>query len=296
MSKLINFWFMKVSRGYSLPMSITNWLVIFSLGILNNGNIFYGILALIGFMFAQMGTNVFDDVIDQILKVPKQKYKSTHLDNGETTIKTILILAIVYFVIAAAIGLFLTIKCGWLIIVLATIGGLIALFYPRANHFALGELAVGLTFGPLLFIGVYYVMTKTITIETIFISIPVVIFTVAVLMAHALMDYDFDKNSNKKTLCILVGSKTKALNLITGLLILAYLLTITLIHLGYLPILAAISLPSAILIIPLYKNLKQYISTTQHATNDFINNFALTRNIGTIYCFALAISIFVTIF
>ena len=296
MERIIKFWFFKVSRGYSLPMCITNWLVIFCLGIQHNGNILFGIIALIGLLFAQMGTNVFDDAIDHWLKVPKQQYKSTYLDNGETNLKTILILAIVYFSIAASIGLFFTIKCGIFVLVLAIIGGLIALIYPKLNNFALGELAVSLTFGPLMFMGVYYVMCNSINPQAILLSIPATIFTVAVLMIHALMDYDFDKKSGKKTLVLLTGSKQNGLNLIYSLLVFAYIFTGYLIFYKHLAIYALASLITIPSLIVLYKKLSQYNNADLHTENDFINNFSYARNIGTIYCLIITATIILKIF
>ncbi|UKI40884.1 MAG: hypothetical protein L6V95_12345 [Candidatus Melainabacteria bacterium] len=66
------FWF-KASRGYSLPMSVISWLIIFVYALkFSNGNIIYGILALIGIAFAHLGTNLFDDYIDFKDNVPKQ--------------------------------------------------------------------------------------------------------------------------------------------------------------------------------------------------------------------------------
>ena len=132
MNKLIDFWFMRVSRGYSLPMSLTNWLVVFTIAFLHGGNVGFGVLALIGFMFAHMGTNVFDDVVDQWLKVPKQKYKSTHFDTGETNIRTVFILAIIYFLFALLIGFFFFWKCGYPVLIIALLGAFIALLYPYA--------------------------------------------------------------------------------------------------------------------------------------------------------------------
>ena len=171
-AEFFKFWFIQVSRGYTLPMSITNWLVVFSLAFFNGGNWLYGILALLGFASAHMGTNVFDDFIDHIKGVPKQKCKTVHIDNGQTNLKAILILALIYFAMALFIGIFLFIKCGWIVLGLAAAGGIIALLYPFSNRFGLGELAVGLTFGPLLFAGVYYVMLGRISVQAMLISRP----------------------------------------------------------------------------------------------------------------------------
>ena len=69
------FWF-KASRGYSLPMSIISWLIIFVYSLkFNSVNILYGIYALVGIIFAHLGTNLFDDYVDFKDNVPKQKYK-----------------------------------------------------------------------------------------------------------------------------------------------------------------------------------------------------------------------------
>ena len=45
-------------------MSIMSWLIVFTYGILNSGNIFNGILALIGMIFVHLATNVLDDFFD----------------------------------------------------------------------------------------------------------------------------------------------------------------------------------------------------------------------------------------
>ncbi len=290
--KWFGLWFMQVSRGYSLPMSLTNWLVVFVLGFTNEGNILYGFLALIGFAFAHMGTNVFDDFVDHLTGVPKQKCKTAHIDNGQTTLRTIFILAGVYFLIALAIGIFLFIKCGWVVLALAFAGGIIALVYPFLNKFALGELAVGLTFGPLLFIGVYFVMTARITLQVLLLSIPVAIFTVGVLMVHALMDYDFDKVSGKKTLCILAGSKIAALNMIFALIVLAFAITLGLIGLEYLPVSSGCVLGLFPIVIVLYKRLGIYITESEHPESSFRKNFALIRNLGTLYCLFITASMY----
>ena len=79
--KKILYWLFTVSRGYSAPMSILNWLVVFVLTIKTeqDANILYGLLGLVGIFFAHLGTNLFDDCIDYFLKIPKQKCKTEYL-------------------------------------------------------------------------------------------------------------------------------------------------------------------------------------------------------------------------
>ena len=55
---------LECSRIFSLPMSILSWLVVFTYSIIDSGNVFYGLLALIGISFAHLGTNLLDDYFD----------------------------------------------------------------------------------------------------------------------------------------------------------------------------------------------------------------------------------------
>ena len=58
-NQFIKLWFVEISRGYTLLMSVCPWLVAFVIGGKNGGNILYGILALIGLVCAHLGTKVF---------------------------------------------------------------------------------------------------------------------------------------------------------------------------------------------------------------------------------------------
>ena len=50
------FW-LKNSRVFTVPMSIFSWLVVFIYAATQGGNVFYGILCLIGICFGQLATN-----------------------------------------------------------------------------------------------------------------------------------------------------------------------------------------------------------------------------------------------
>ena len=55
---------LECSRIFSLPMTIFSWLVVFVFGVIDSGNIFYGLIALLGLCFAHLGTNLIDDFFD----------------------------------------------------------------------------------------------------------------------------------------------------------------------------------------------------------------------------------------
>lgn len=226
---------MECSRIFSLPMTIQSWLVIFVFSLIDSGNILYGILALLGICFAHLGANIFDDYIDYKSLIKQvnfdkneylknsQKTKCRYIICGKLKETDVLGIAISYFAIATFIGLFLFLKCGMGVVQFAFIGGIIALIYPIASRFCLSEVLIGLAFGPVLFGGVYYVMTGTYTSEVFWLSLPIMFITVVLLYIHSVMDFDFDLNEGKKTIANLFNSQLDSLVVLKVLLVLAYI-------------------------------------------------------------------------
>lgn len=283
--KKIFYWFNIVSRGYSAPMSIINWLVavVLTLSFYQNANVFYAFVALLGILFAHLGTNLFDDCIDYILKVPKQKCKTEYLDSGFTTIKNVFFVLFFYFLISLSVAIFFYIKFGNPILYLIIPAILCIILYPKLNNYALGELAVGLCFGVLLFAGVCFIMSGIFDVNIILISIPISLLTVAVLVTHSLMDYDFDCLSNKKTLCQLVGSKNNALFLLMSFYALTLILTLFFVYIAVLPIFSLFVFILIPFVIKLYLNLKNYILNQVTDTTIFGVNFSLAQRISLFY-------------
>ena len=282
MQKKITYFFYTVSRGYSLPTSFTSWLVCFVYCIGYGGDYINGLIALIGVTFAHLGANLLDDCIDTIFKVPKQKCKTEYLDKGH--FKFISSACGIYFFIAAATGFYLFLLTGVKVLIIAAIAGIIILLYPRLNHYALGEAAVALTYGVLLFSGISVVMTGVVAFKLLLLSVPVSLLIMNLLYAHSLMDYDFDSLNCKKTLCVRLGSKERALNLFSLIGFIAVLIHFVLIMKNILPICAGIIvIPVILYYLRAFSLLKNYIKTTEHKENDFMNIFKLARNASMVY-------------
>ena len=214
MSK-IKYFFLAI-RYYSLPMSILCSLMAFLTAYkTTNANVFYGFLATAGVILIHIGVNLFDDVIDTCFKVPKQGYKTKYLDDKVFNLKQIIFFTTLFFLPAIIIGCFFLYKLGFelLYVIIPTI--IIALIYPISNNFAMGEIFIGLAFGPLLFEGIYYVMTNSYSKISFLSSIIPSILVSFVAFVHSLMDIEFDKQSGKFTLAILfekIGIKFEKLN------------------------------------------------------------------------------------
>lgn len=290
MLKKIWYFFSVVSRGYSLPTSLTSFLVGFSYCFKISNNPKLGLIAGFGVICAHLGTNLFDDVIDIIFKVPKQKCKTEYLDKKIISFKAVAISAILYFLAALICGVYVYLNTDIRVLFIAIIAAFIILLYPKLNHFALGEIAVGAVYGVLLFSGISISMTGVILKNMLLISIPVSLFVVNLLFAHSLMDFDFDKINNKKTLCVRFKTKENALKLFILITLFAIFSHMLLIIFEILPKISLISLlPTVLLYAKAIKGLKQYITKTSAAM--FLPNFKTVCQASMFYNILLSLTI-----
>lgn len=230
-SKII-FW-LKCSRAYTLPVTFFSWVIIFCYSIKHGGNIFYGILALVGILLCHLATNLFDDYIDfKTLKrvetdgktiLPNtQEGKCEYLLNNSVTPKEVLRTVLIYLIFASFIGLFFVLKQGLITLIFMGIAGTIILTYSYLSNVRLSEVAIALAYGPILFGGTYFVMNGEISLNSFLISIPSTIFTLNLIYTDTLMDYEIDKAEGKKTFVGLFEKQT-AKYMQIGLLVLGYI-------------------------------------------------------------------------
>ena len=257
------FW-LKCARLYSVPITVLSWLVIFIYSIKDGGNALLGLIALAGIMLVHLATNLIDDYIDyKVLSRDEtfvkagRDHKCEYLRANQATVADLRNVIITFLSIAAITGVILFFTSGPLVIIFAIIALLIALAYPKFSMNGLGEILVIIAYGPLMFEGVYYVMTKELSADVIILSLACVMFVNSILYAHMLMDFDGDKKANKKTLCLKMKTKQNALNLILVFYGISYILIV---YIGYksfnnLYFATYITIP---MVIELYKSLKIY--------------------------------------
>jgi 1,4-dihydroxy-2-naphthoate octaprenyltransferase len=70
------------------------------------------------------------------------------------------------------IGVFFWVQLGNTVILLAAAGGAVAVFFTPLMLRGLKEPVIFVTFGPLVMLGVYFVLTKTITLDPVLASLP----------------------------------------------------------------------------------------------------------------------------
>lgn len=213
----IKFWYSN-ARPYSAPITLLCWLLIFVYSLENGGSPVLGILAYAGIALVHLATNLSDDYFDykRLLKNGnftnnEKTIKCKYLRNNEATITDLKNVIAIMLSTAAVIGLVLYLYSGFGVVFYALAALPIAVFYSKLSSRGLGDLAVILAYGPLMYGGVYYVMTQETSINVFILSIASGIFVNTILYTHMLMDYDSDVQSGKTTLCTRLKTKNNAL-------------------------------------------------------------------------------------
>ncbi len=205
---------LQCARAYSLPVTVMSWLVAFVYGGVNGGgspNIAAGLLALAGIACAHLAANLFDDYFDYKYQPFAQECKCALIKDGTVSHGFYLKCAIGFSAAACAVGAILTAIAGGKVILLMLAGAVIVLAYSPLSRICLGEAAILVAFGPLLFEGVYYVMTGGFSAELLLISLSVVMISEGLIYTHMLLDTQGDKNVHKKTLCVILKDKAPVL-------------------------------------------------------------------------------------
>jgi len=264
MNKIL-FW-LKHARSIALPQSaMPSVLAVCMASQWEGFSIFVGLLAVLGVMAGHLSINLFDDYFDY--KVKKTDFRSrmehqgmrariskcTYLTSGEATLKQLLIACFVFGAIALFIGFILFLYRGPVILLLAAITGLTGIFYSgppfRLSYHGLGEIVIGIVFGPLLMAGVFYAACGVFDRSIFFVSVPVGLLVANIVYSHSIMDYEPDKEVGKMTFAILLKSKRLMLACLALLLVLTFSILVSGVISGYLSLfylLPLLTIPMAV--------------------------------------------------
>src|SRR5712691_3911050 len=178
-------------------------------------------LALLGALSAHLGANVVNDVFhfakgtDQAAQsmVPEGTTLATGsqaLMSGELSLGAYRGLAVGLFAFALLCGIVLSFFRPWAIIFGAA-GFLLAFFYvapPLRLAYVgrgLGELDILISFGILPLVGAYYVQTGNVTLSALLASLPIGLYTTAVLYFHHFLHWRADQAVGKITPVVALG-------------------------------------------------------------------------------------------
>ena len=169
--------------------------------------------ALFGLVLLHVGTNVINEIYDVRKGADKiTSPRASHaLLKGRLTEREAFGLALVAFLAATGIGVWLTIERGWPVIALGLaglVGGWGYTAPPLEYKFrALGLPLVFLLFGPISVVGSYYVITGHFDPATLAISAPVGLLVTAILHGNEWRDISEDARTGGVTFSIRAGRR-----------------------------------------------------------------------------------------
>ncbi len=195
------------------------------------------LLTLLGASLIQIATNMFNDYFDfksgNDLQVKHQNPFAGGgrvLTAGLVKPSTHILVATTCLVLGCLIGFYFIFALSlpylfWL----GLIGVLFSYVYVgppfRLAYRGVGELIVGISFGPIMTLGAYYVQARSFAIEPLLASIPVGLLIAAVLWINEFPDMDADSAVGKKTLVLRLGYG-RSIGVYVGMVVTAYILII----------------------------------------------------------------------
>ena len=175
----------------------------------------------------QIATNLFNEYYD--FKRGLDTAESVGIGGGIVRHglkpKNVLTVALILYVIAAFVGLYICMNSSWWLLAIGAIGMAVGYFYTGGPlpiaYTPFGELASGLLMGTGFVLISVFIQTGTVTESSLLISIPIGILVSGINMANNIRDIEEDTKGGRKTLPILLG-REKAITLLAVFFIFAY--------------------------------------------------------------------------
>jgi 1,4-dihydroxy-2-naphthoate octaprenyltransferase len=237
------------------------------------------VLAVAGVIFGHLGINLLDDYFDYKVKDTSFRNQLTHqgfrariakcpyLTSGATTVRHLFVASTIFCIMALVCGFVIFLQRDMTILYLALVTAILGFSYSggplKFSYRGLGEIQIGIMFGPLLMAGVYYAACGTFSLPVLFVSIPVGLLVTNIVYTHAIMDYEPDKQVGKMTFAILLGHKKYMLYTTFLILFLSFGSIVTGVISKYLPmqyLLVFLTLPMAF---SLFHLVKEFIRDPQ---------------------------------
>ena len=243
--------------GIAMPIFIGSALAYYETGQFN-WLIFF--VTLFGGIFAHAAANLSNDFYDHKTTDDDINKNVTPFSGGSRVIQNKLLSpgqvlggAIVFYALALACGIYLTLVTpGYWVLILAGAGFVGGYFYTATRYSfsynGLGELMILINFGILPVMGSFYVQAGIFTLSSFITAIPIGFLITAILYINEYPDYDADKAVAKNHLVVRLGKEKAAAGyyfLIFG----NYLALVLAVVFGFLPpwaLIALLSFPIAL--------------------------------------------------
>jgi len=172
------------------------------------------VLTALGLVLAHAGSNLVNDFWDfhrgaDSADSPRVNYSPHPLTDESARWRSFVLVTLVILAAAAAIGIYLTVVTGPVLLAFALSGAFVLLLYSGGplplKYFGLGEIAVFIVWGPLMIGGTYYVMAESLPAWVVLASAPYALGVTTVLFGKHLDKLAFDTEHGIRTLPMLLG-------------------------------------------------------------------------------------------
>lgn len=186
----------------------------------------------------QIATNLFNEYYD--FKRGLDTAESVGIGGGIVRHglkpQNVLATAILLYIVAAIIGVYICMNSSWWLVVIGVIGMTIGYLYTGGPlpiaYTPFGELFSGLAMGTGFVLISFYIQTLSLTTVSILISVPIGILVGAINMSNNIRDIEEDIKGGRKTLPILLG-RDKAVTTLAIALGVSYVWIVMLVLFGY---------------------------------------------------------------
>lgn len=247
------------ARSFAAPQNLMPSIlaVVLALGV-SGFNIWLGLLAIAGVCMVHLGGNLLDDYFDwqdelldyreNLRKEGEKAFtdKYPYLRDGSTTIPELRRAIAVFFGIAIFFGLIIWWQrdFDWWLVGIAALAAVLCFFYSapplKLGFHGLGELVIGICFGPCLICGVYesacgglYSPETGFAWHILLLGCAIGMFVTNILYVHSFVERHVDDVSHKKTLAVLLRTDAAGLTAFAIFLFTPFLLVLLCVLLGY---------------------------------------------------------------
>jgi 1,4-dihydroxy-2-naphthoate octaprenyltransferase len=198
-------------RPWALPASTMPVIFGTSLAVVIGGAAFSPgrfLLAAAAMMILHTAANMLSDVFDFGRGLDQEVTPvSGALVRGWLTPRQVAAVAVVFFLLGSAIGLYLVALTGRVLLVIGIVGVAVGAFYTALKYHALGDLAVFLNFGILGSVGAWVVQTGSFSWIPAVWTIPMAMLVSAILHANNWRDSLSDQERKVTTVATLLGDR-----------------------------------------------------------------------------------------
>lgn len=186
------------------------------------------IAMLLACLLIQAATNMFNEYYDFVRGLDSEEsvgIGGAIVRNGVKP-KTVMQLALLLYVIAAILGIYICYESSWLLLIVGAISMAVGYFYTGGPYpissTPFGELFSGLFMGMLIVLIAVYIQVGSVPLFAVLLSVPSALLVAAIMLSNNIRDLVEDTIGGRKTMAILVGRKT-AITILASYFVLSYL-------------------------------------------------------------------------